>query len=88
MQFTQAMKRVGYSDVEIVVVETGWPSAGEPNQIGVGFDYGAAYSGNLIKNVNSGKGTPLMPTGFSRLKFFLSSTRISNLPFPSKILVF
>ena len=23
MQFTQAMKRVGYSDVEIVVVETG-----------------------------------------------------------------
>lgn len=40
MQFTQAMKRVGYSDVEIVVVETGWPSAGEPNQIGVGFDYG------------------------------------------------
>ena len=36
------MKRVGYSDVEIVVVETGWPSGGEPNQIGVGFDYGGS----------------------------------------------
>ncbi|KAL9294054.1 putative glucan endo-1,3-beta-D-glucosidase [Arabidopsis thaliana] len=40
---------------------TGWPSAGEPNQTGVGLDYAAAYNGNLIKHVNSGKGTPLMP---------------------------
>ncbi|CAE6075317.1 unnamed protein product [Arabidopsis arenosa] len=56
-----AMKRVGYGDVDIVVAETGWPSAGEPNQTGVGLDYAAAYNGNLIKHVNSGKGTPLMP---------------------------
>ncbi|KAG7564692.1 Glycoside hydrolase superfamily, partial [Arabidopsis suecica] len=55
-----AMKRVGYGDVDIVVAETGWPSAGEPNQTGVGLDYAAAYNGNLIKHVNSGKGTPLM----------------------------
>lgn len=56
-----AMKRIGYGDVDIVVAETGWPSAGEPNQTGVGLDYAAAYNGNLIKHVNSGKGTPLMP---------------------------
>lgn len=56
-----AMKRLGYGDVDIVVAETGWPSAGEPNQSGVGLDYAAAYNGNLIKHVNSGKGTPLMP---------------------------
>ncbi|CAA0384682.1 unnamed protein product [Arabidopsis thaliana] len=56
-----AMKRFGYGDVDIVVAETGWPSAGEPNQTGVGLDYAAAYNGNLIKHVNSGKGTPLMP---------------------------
>ncbi|KFK33989.1 hypothetical protein AALP_AA5G087500 [Arabis alpina] len=56
-----AMKRLGYGDVDIVVAETGWPSAGEPNQTGVGLDYAKVYNGNLIKHVNSGKGTPLMP---------------------------
>ncbi|XP_019085851.1 PREDICTED: glucan endo-1,3-beta-glucosidase-like [Camelina sativa] len=56
-----AMKRIGYGDVDIVVAETGWPSAGEPNQTGVGLDFAATYNRNLIKHVNSGKGTPLMP---------------------------
>ncbi|CAA7036727.1 unnamed protein product [Microthlaspi erraticum] len=56
-----AMKRLGYGDVDIVVAETGWPSAGETNQTGVGLEYAAAYNGNLVKHVNSGKGTPLMP---------------------------
>ncbi|ESQ37321.1 hypothetical protein EUTSA_v10002844mg [Eutrema salsugineum] len=56
-----AMNRLGYGDVDILVAETGWPSAGEPNQTGVGLDYAAAYNRNLIKHVNSGKGTPLMP---------------------------
>lgn len=56
-----AMKKVGYDDVEIVVAETGWPSAGDPNQPGVSVDNAVSYNGNLIKHVNSGKGTPLMP---------------------------
>lgn len=56
-----AMKKLGYEDVELVVGETGWPSAGDPNQPGVGLENAASYNGNLIKHVNSGKGTPLMP---------------------------
>lgn len=56
-----AMKKLGYDDVEIVVAETGWPSIGDPNQVGVSVDDAASYNGNLIKHVNSGKGTPLMP---------------------------
>ncbi|TKY58972.1 Glucan endo-1,3-beta-glucosidase [Spatholobus suberectus] len=56
-----AMKKLGYDDVELVVAETGWPSIGDPNQIGVSLDDAASYNGNLIKHVNSGKGTPLMP---------------------------
>ncbi|KAF7801370.1 glucan endo-1,3-beta-glucosidase-like [Senna tora] len=56
-----AMKRVGYDDVEIVVAETGWPSAGDPNQPGASLDNAVSYNGNLIKHVSSGKGTPLMP---------------------------
>lgn len=56
-----AMKRLGYDDVDIVVAETGWPSAGDPDQPGISVGNAASYNGNLIRHVNSGKGTPLMP---------------------------
>ncbi|KAL6203262.1 hypothetical protein ACLB2K_026964 [Fragaria x ananassa] len=56
-----AMKKVGYEDVDLVVAETGWPSAGDPNQLGVSVENAEAYNGNLIRHVSSGKGTPLMP---------------------------
>ncbi|OAY84760.1 Glucan endo-1,3-beta-glucosidase [Ananas comosus] len=56
-----AMNRLGYGDVAIAVGETGWPSAGDPGQVGVSAADAAAYNGNLIRLVNSGKGTPLMP---------------------------
>ena len=55
------MKKVGYDDVEIVVGETGWPSVGDPNQPGVSKENAQSFNANLIKHVNSGKGTPLMP---------------------------
>ncbi|KAK8543444.1 hypothetical protein V6N13_136044 [Hibiscus sabdariffa] len=56
-----AMKRLGYEDVEIVVAETGWPSVGDPGQLGVSVENALSFNGNLVKHVNSGKGTPLMP---------------------------
>ncbi|KAL5991933.1 hypothetical protein ACLOJK_012845 [Asimina triloba] len=56
-----AMKRLGYADIEIVVAETGWPSAGDPNQPANTIDNAVSYNGNLIKVVSSGKGTPMMP---------------------------
>lgn len=56
-----AMKRLGYGDVDIVVAETGWPSVGDPNQPGVSMENAISYNKNLVKHVNSGKGTPLMP---------------------------
>ncbi|XP_074582926.1 glucan endo-1,3-beta-glucosidase-like [Curcuma longa] len=56
-----AMQRLGYGDVEIAVGETGWPSAGDAGQIGVSADDAASFNGNLIRLVNSGKGTPMMP---------------------------
>ncbi|TYJ97403.1 glucan endo-1,3-beta-glucosidase [Cucumis melo var. makuwa] len=56
-----AMKKVGFGDVDIVVAETGWPSAGDPNQPGVSMENAISYNRNLVKHVNSGKGTPLMP---------------------------
>ena len=57
-----AMKRLGYGDVEIAVGETGWPSAGGlAGQLGVSVESAVSYNGNIIRLVNSGRGTPLMP---------------------------
>ncbi|PON33514.1 Glycoside hydrolase [Parasponia andersonii] len=56
-----AMKKVGYDDVDIVVAETGWPSAGDPNQPDVNVENALSYNGNLMRHVSSGRGTPLMP---------------------------
>ncbi|CAN1257530.1 Glucan endo-1,3-beta-glucosidase [Linum perenne] len=56
-----AIKAMGYADVDIVVAETGWPSAGDPNQPACTVDNAISFNSNLIKAVTSGKGTPLMP---------------------------
>ncbi|OWM86706.1 hypothetical protein CDL15_Pgr015742 [Punica granatum] len=57
-----AMKRLGYSDVAISIGETGWPSVGDPaTQPDVNVENAQSYNGNLVRHVNSGKGTPLMP---------------------------
>ncbi|XP_044482543.1 glucan endo-1,3-beta-glucosidase-like [Mangifera indica] len=65
-----AMKKVGYGDVDIVVGETGWPSAGEPNQPDSNLQNALSYNGNLVKHVNSGKGTPLMPNRIFEVYIF------------------
>lgn len=56
-----AMKRFGYHDVDIAVGETGWPSAGDPNEPDANVDNAVSYNSGLIQHVSSGKGTPLMP---------------------------
>ncbi|XP_057472706.1 glucan endo-1,3-beta-glucosidase isoform X1 [Actinidia eriantha] len=56
-----AMKLLDFTDVEIVIAETGWPSKGDPGQVGVEAEVAAEYNSNLIKHVTSGVGTPLMP---------------------------
>ncbi|KAI3759492.1 hypothetical protein L6452_07359 [Arctium lappa] len=56
-----SMKKLGYTDVEIVVAETGWPSSGDPTNVHANPVNAAAYIGGLMKKVNYGDGTPLMP---------------------------
>jgi Glycosyl hydrolases family 17/X8 domain len=57
-----AMSALEYNDVRIVISETGWPSAGDANEIGAGVMNAAAYNGNLMKRVLSGTcGTPKRP---------------------------
>ncbi|KAM5556373.1 glucan endo-1,3-beta-glucosidase-like [Rosa sericea] len=54
-----ACKAIGFTDIEFVAAETGWPSACEFPVCSV--QNAVDYNANLIKHVNSGKGTPLMP---------------------------
>jgi hypothetical protein len=56
-----AMKKLGYGDVQIAVGEAGWPTKGEPGQLGVGVQEAKDFNAGLIRVCSGGKGTPLMP---------------------------
>ncbi|KAK9064435.1 hypothetical protein SSX86_015817 [Deinandra increscens subsp. villosa] len=76
-----SMKKLGYPDVEIIVAETGWPSAGDPQNTHANPGNAAAYNGGLIKKVNSGDGTPLMPG--RKFETYIFSLFNENLKGPS-----
>ncbi|TKY57335.1 Glucan endo-1,3-beta-glucosidase 14 [Spatholobus suberectus] len=57
-----AMSALQYDDVKIAVSETGWPSAGDSNEIGASPANAASYNGNLVRRVLNGSGTPLRPS--------------------------
>ncbi|XP_076941736.1 glucan endo-1,3-beta-glucosidase 14-like [Bidens hawaiensis] len=64
-----AMARLGYGGIEVRVSETGWPSKGDPNEVGATPQNAAIYNRNLVKRQLSGEGTPLRPK--MRLEIYL-----------------
>ncbi|KAI7744944.1 hypothetical protein M8C21_016843 [Ambrosia artemisiifolia] len=64
-----AMARLGYGGIEVRVSETGWPSKGDPNEVGATPQNAAIYNRNLFKRQLSGEGTPLRPK--MRLEIYL-----------------
>ncbi|KAK4489556.1 hypothetical protein RD792_005365 [Penstemon davidsonii] len=52
------MEKVGVSNVDIVVAETGWPTAGSTDAT---IENAQKFNNNLIKLLASGKGTPRKP---------------------------
>ncbi|GJR79596.1 glucan endo-1,3-beta-glucosidase-like protein [Tanacetum coccineum] len=76
-----SMKKLGYPDVEIIVAETGWPSGGDPQNTHANPGNAASYNGGLIKKLNSGAGTPLMPG--RRFETYIFSLFNENLKGPS-----
>lgn len=51
----------GSKGVEVVVSETGWPSAGDANEAGATAENARRYNGNLMRMVAARKGTPSCP---------------------------
>lgn len=58
-----ATEKVGYGQVRLALSETGWPSAGDANQLGCNLANAATYNRRLVrKMVSTSKvGTPLKP---------------------------
>ncbi|XP_062216298.1 glucan endo-1,3-beta-glucosidase 7-like isoform X2 [Phragmites australis] len=56
-----ALDAKGYSDVEIVIAETGWPYKGDADEAGATVDNAKAYNGNLVAHLKSQVGTPRTP---------------------------
>ncbi|ONK67524.1 uncharacterized protein A4U43_C05F940 [Asparagus officinalis] len=54
-----SLEKMGGSNVEVIVSETGWPSGG--NERGATIDNAMAYNNNLVKHVNGNAGTPKRP---------------------------
>ncbi|URD80143.1 glucan endo-1,3-beta-glucosidase [Musa troglodytarum] len=58
-----AMGRLGFGDVRMAVAETGWPNAGDLDQIGANVHNAATYNRNLVQRMAArpAAGTPARP---------------------------
>lgn len=56
-----AIQALGYTDVEVKVSETGWPSRGDPDEPGATPEYAGTYIRNLLQRIEMKQGTPLRP---------------------------
>ncbi|KAJ4972267.1 hypothetical protein NE237_005366 [Protea cynaroides] len=57
-----AIKAMGYTDIEVKISETGWPSMGDPNETGATPENAALYNGNLLQRIENQQGTPMKPS--------------------------
>ncbi|CAK9146865.1 unnamed protein product [Ilex paraguariensis] len=56
-----SMKNLNFTDVVVLVTETGWPSKGDSKEPYATIDNANTYNSNLIKHVFDCSGTPLRP---------------------------
>ncbi|KAL0305491.1 UNVERIFIED_CONTAM: Glucan endo-1,3-beta-glucosidase 11 [Sesamum radiatum] len=66
---TYAMAKMGYGGLEVRVSETGWPSRGDPNEIGATLENAAIYNRNILRRQLANEGTPLRPK--TRLEIYV-----------------
>ncbi|XP_068653836.1 putative glucan endo-1,3-beta-glucosidase GVI [Aristolochia californica] len=58
--FYWALERVGAPSVDVVLTESGWPSAGGEDGVAT-IELAETYNNNLVRHVASGGGTPKRP---------------------------
>ncbi|GFQ03255.1 glucan endo-1 3-beta-glucosidase 14 [Phtheirospermum japonicum] len=56
-----AIELLGFSDLEVKVSETGWPSKGDQDEVGATVQNAGLYNGNLFNRIKQNQGTPAKP---------------------------
>jgi hypothetical protein len=58
-----AMKALNFNNIPLILTESGWPSKGDPNEIGASVANAEIYNNNLVRHVTVAQplGTPLRP---------------------------
>lgn len=58
-----AMSKLGYSDIQLIISETGWPNSGDIEELGANIFNAAIYNRNLIQRMTAKPpiGTPARP---------------------------
>ncbi|KAL2557390.1 Glucan endo-1 [Forsythia ovata] len=57
-----AIKAMGHTDVQVQISETGWPSKGDPNEVGATPQNAKLYNSNLLSRLQQNEGTPAKPS--------------------------
>ncbi|KAL8479881.1 hypothetical protein ACS0TY_026722 [Phlomoides rotata] len=58
-----AIRALGHSaDIQVKVSETGWPSKGDPSEVGATPENARLYNGNLLNRIALKQGTPARPS--------------------------
>ncbi|KAI5082302.1 hypothetical protein GOP47_0002045 [Adiantum capillus-veneris] len=65
-----AIEALGYHNITLLVSETGWPSAGDENEVGANIENAKVYHQNLMKHISLQHGTPLHPNTSLEVYFF------------------
>lgn len=52
---------MGYTDIDVRISETGWPTKGDDDEPGANPMNAAIYNGNLLQRIAANRGTPLKP---------------------------
>ncbi|XP_061376260.1 glucan endo-1,3-beta-glucosidase 14 [Gastrolobium bilobum] len=57
-----AIKALGHTDIVVRISETGWPSKGDPDEVGATPENAEIYNSNLLKRIEQKQGTPANPS--------------------------
>ncbi|KAL3597736.1 hypothetical protein D5086_009373 [Populus alba] len=61
-----AIKAMGHTDIEVMISETGWPSKGDPDEVGSTPENAALYHSNLLNRIQARQGMVYLQLGDPR----------------------